>query len=256
MNQKEAQEEIDRIIHFLKTTFAETGFSLAVIGVSGGVDSAVCLALISLALGKENVSPLLLPYGNLNTRGVLDTMTIIEALGIPLNHVQRMDIKPIVDAICAKEAGMDQIRKGNIIARVRMIELFDQAKKRNALVVGTENKSEHLLGYFTRFGDEASDVEPIIHLYKTGVYALGKELHIPQAILEKAPTAGLWVEQTDEKELGFSYKDADPILEQLIDQKKSADDIVQSGFERLLVEKVQNQMEKNAFKHKTPYSMV
>lgn len=248
------QQEADRIISFLKITFQNTCFSRAVIGVSGGIDSAVSLCLTVKALGEENVFPLLLPCGALNTRGVLDAMELINQLRIPLPHIIRIDIKPAVDAIIGKEAlGMDNIRKGNVMARVRMIYIFDQAKKRKALVMGTENKSEHTLGYFTRYGDSASDIEPIVHLYKTDVIELAKCLHVPQNIIDTAPTAGLWPDQSDEKELGFSYKDADQVLKLMFDEKKTVEDIVASGFDKTLVEKVQSRISQNAFKHKTPY---
>jgi NAD+ synthase len=170
--------------------------------------------------------------------------------------VVRIDIKKAVDDICWNEMGMDNIRKGNIMARVRMIYVFDQAKKRNALVVGTENKSEHLLGYFTRFGDEASDVEPIAHLYKTQVIELATHLPIPQSILMKPPSAGLWPEQTDEGEFGFSYKDADQVLALFFDEKKSVDEVVALGFDRELIKKIQARVSQNSFKHMTPYSLL
>jgi len=254
MNVFDPQHESDRIVEFLKQTFQRAGFSQAVVAVSGGVDSAVSLALVVQALGEGNVFPLLMPYGALNTQGVLDGMELITQLHIPLFHVVRIDIKSTVDAIIGKEMlNMDAVRKGNIMARVRMVYLFDQAKKRQALVVGTENKSEEMLGYFTRFGDSASDIEPISHLYKTEVFALAKHMNIPQSILNKPPSAGLFPEQTDEKDFGFTYKDADQILSLLYDEKKSIDDVVSSGFDRALVEKIQSRVSKNAFKHKTPY---
>jgi len=246
--------EATRIIEFIRSTVKNTGFISIVVAVSGGVDSAVSLTLAANALGEENVYPILLPYGILNTQGVLDGMEVINQLRIPLTHVVRIDIKQAVDGMVGKEVlGIDNVRKGNIMARVRMIHLFDQAKKRQALVVGTENKSEKLLGYFTRFGDEASDVEPIAHLYKTQVVELATYLLIPQSILLKPPSAGLWPEQSDEKEFGFTYKDADKILSLLYDEKKTVEEVVASGFDRMLVEKIQARVTQNSFKHQTPY---
>jgi len=253
----DAKQESDRIIQFLKTTFHEHGFSQGVIAVSGGIDSAVSLALAVRALGKENVYPLLLPYGALNTQGVLDAMELINTLQIPFPHVVRIDIKPSVDVIIGKDVfTMDNVRKGNVMVRVRMIHLFDQAKKRNALVVGTENRTEEMLGYFTRFGDSASDVEPMSHLYKTQVIELAKLLSIPQTILDKPPSAGLWPEQTDEKDFGFTYKDADQILSLLYDEKKPVEEIIGLGFQKEIIEKIQSRVSKNSFKQKTPYRLL
>jgi len=250
------QRESDRIILFLKETFQQVGFTQAVIGVSGGVDSAVSLMLAVKTLGEDNVFPVLLPYGSLNTQGVLDGVELANKLHIPLSHVVRIDIKYAVDAIAGKDVfDMGNVRKGNVMARVRMIYLFDQAKKRTALVVGTENRSERMLGYFTRFGDEASDIEPIAHLYKTQVIELAKHLGVPQAILDKPPSAGLWPEQTDEKDFGFSYKDADQILSLLYDEKKTLEAVIASGFDRVVVEKIEARVSQNSFKHDTPYHL-
>jgi len=248
-------QEVEKIITFIKISFQKAGFSHAVLAVSGGVDSAVSLTLAVNALGEENVYPILLPYGILNTQGVLDGVELIIQLHIPLTHVVRIDIKKAVDDISGNEMGMGNIRKGNIMARVRMIYLFDQAKKRNALVVGTENKSEHLLGYFTRFGDGASDIESISHLYKTQVIELASYLKIPQKIVDKPPTAGLWPEQTDEGEFGFSYQDADQVLALLYDEKKSVDEVVSLGFSKEVVERIQSRVSHNSFKHTTPYRL-
>ena len=241
------------IIDFIKEVFKKAGFSDAVIGLSGGIDSAVSCVLTAQALGVEHVYPILLPYGSLSTQGVLDAMKLVEKLHIPFAHVARIDIKPSVDMIIKSDVMMDRVRRGNIMARVRMTYLFDQAKKHHALVVGTENKTEHIFGYYTRFGDEASDVEPILHVYKTQVYELARELMIPDEIIQKPPSADLWPEQTDEGEFGFTYKDADEILYLLIDEKKTEEEVVASGFEKALVLAVSQRIFANSFKHKTPH---
>jgi len=256
VNTFDPRHEVEKITVFLKDTFSRTGFSSAVVGFSGGVDSATVLGLTVRALGKDAVYPVLLPYGPLGTRGVLDATEYIEALSIPPSHIVRIDIKPAVDAIVGHDLGVDRVRKGNVMARVRMVYLFDQAKKRNALVLGTENRTEHLLGYFTRFGDAASDVEPIVHLYKTEIYELARFLSVPSSIIEKTPSADLWPGQTDEGEFGFTYKDADEILSMRVDGKKSVDDIVKSGKDSGLVETIVKRMEQNEFKHKTPYILL
>lgn len=245
------------IVDFLAQTFQKAGFSRAVIGLSGGVDSGLACHLTVKALGPENVYPLLLPYGALNSEAVLDGMSVVEWLKIPLAHVLRFDIKSTVDEILRtlKEISINDIRKGNLMARIRMSISFDQAKKLQALVVGTENKSEHLLGYYTRFGDEASDMEPLRHLYKTQVYALAKYAQLPEKIINKAPTAGLWPGQTDEAELGFTYVEADQILDGLFEAKLSDEELIKQGNSQDLINKVKTRVEKNQFKENLPYKI-
>lgn len=238
------------LITFLKTSFQNSGFKRAVIGMSGGVDSSTSCALAVQALGAKNVYPLLLPYRDSSSSD--DAKLVITHIGIPKRNIIQINIVPFVDPMIALDPTMDRIRRGNIMARVRMILLYDAAKKWNALVVGTENKTEHLLGYFTRFGDEASDVEPLRYLYKTEVYALARELQLPEKILKKDPTAGLWEGQTDEEEFGFTYKEADAILGMIVDEKKSIDEVVGKGYDQATVEKVIKRMKKNNFKHHLP----
>lgn len=241
------------LITFLRQTFAKTKFSRAVIALSGGIDSSLACTLAVKALGKDKVFPLLLPYGKLNDQGTADALKVIEKLHLPKDQITQINIKTSVDEIARSDPKMDILRKGNIMARVRMVFVFDQAKKLKALVVGSENKSEHLLGYFTRFGDEASDIEPLRNLYKTHVYQLAKFMHLPEAILTKQPTAGLWKNQTDEGEFGFSYKDADRVLYCHFDKKLSAEEIIAKGIQKTIVEKVLQFAKKNDFKHKVPF---
>lgn len=251
MKKINVEQTIQQIITFIQITFKEAGFTDAVIAVSGGIDSALSCTLAVKALGKDHVYPLFLPYGLLNQKGVEDGQLVTSFLQIPRSHILTVDIQPMVDSIITYDPTLtDQpLRKGNIMARTRMIVLFDQAKKRNALVVGTENKSEHYLGYFTRFGDEASDIEPIRELYKTQVYELAEFLQMPEPILTKAPTAGLWEGQTDEGEFGFSYREADEILSMSVDEGKNKKEIIENGVETLILENVLNMVSKNSFKH-------
>lgn len=242
----------EQLVSFLKDSFGNAGFTDAVIALSGGVDSATSCTLAVCALGVDHVFPILLPYGSFSMQASLDAMSVIEMLKIPPSHVTRTDIKPIIDPLTAKESIVDNVRKGNLMARARMMVLFDQAKKRKALIVGTENKTEHILGYFTRFGDEASDIEPLRNLYKTQVYILAKYLGVPEAIIAKKPTAGLWEGQTDEGEFGFTYKEADEILALSFDQKKSEDEIIASGFSQDVVDRVLSRVRANDFKHHLP----
>jgi len=223
--------EANRIIKFIKRTFQREGFKKAVVAVSGGIDSSVALMLTVRALGKENVYVLQLPY---KKQPLENSDLILDFTKIPAGNRIKINIGVAVDAFKVK----DKIRLGNIMARVRMIYSFDLAKELNALVVGSENKSEKLLGYYTRYGDEAADIEPIIHLYKTQVKQLANELGIPKKIFQAPPTAGLWPGQTDEKDLGFSYEEADQVL--------------QGKRQNLKVEKRLKQVD---FKKRVPYTL-
>ncbi|MFH1827439.1 MAG: NAD+ synthase [bacterium] len=225
------------------------------IGVSGGVDSATSLTLAVHALGKQHVYPVLLPYGVLNDEGTKHAKLVTNLLKIPVNNVRVINIKPFVDSVVSYDLEMDKGRKGNIMARIRMVVLFDLSKKFNRLVVGTENKTEHLLGYYTRFGDEASDIKPIQELYKTEVYKLANHLKVPQEIFSKSPTAGLWEGQTDEGEFGFSYKLADEILYLYKEKHLSKDKILAKGYDKKIVDKVWWWIDKGEFKDRVPHTL-
>lgn len=248
------EKETRKIVNFIQTTFKAQGFEKAVIAVSGGVDSAVCLHLLSQTLDKKNITPLHLPYAKQNTG--LSTL-VIKSTGISSSKIVKFNIKPIVDAAVkasqCKKLAKSKVRLGNLMARARMMLIYDLAKKRKALVCGTENHSEHLLGYFTRFGDEASDFEPIKHLYKTQVYQLAKYLKIPREIIQAPPSAGLWPGQTDEKQFGFSYKEADQVLYLYTQKKLSLEKIKKKGYSQ--AEKIVKFMKQNTFKQTTPYSL-
>lgn len=246
------QKTEETIIKFIKNQVSKSGFKKLVIGLSGGIDSSVTAFLAVKALGNKNVLIALLPYGNLNIPDLEDAQLIIGKLKIPSKNVFKINIKKVVDKIVCFDPSMSKIRKGNIIARVRMIYLFDLAKKYQALVCGTENRSEYLLGYYTRFGDEASDIEPIRHLYKTQIRQLANYLEVPKKIINKKPTAGLWLGQTDEEELGFSYKDADIVLHLFFDKKLTKEEIIKQGIEIKTVEKVLAWVKKNEFKQLVP----
>ena len=247
------QKKIEEIEAWIKKTVEKAGFKKVVIALSGGIDSALACALAVKSLGPDQVFPLLLPYGNLNLEGTKDALLLCDFLKIDKNNIKISDIKPAVEEIIKLEDAISEIRKGNIMARVRMIYLFDLAKKNDALVIGTENKTEHYLGYFTRFGDSASDLEPIINLYKTQVWEMAKYLNLPKNIIEKTPTAGLWLGQSDENELGFSYKDADQILNLYFDEKMKTNQIMEKGFKKELIEKVLDRVKQNEFKQKLPF---
>ncbi len=241
------------LVDFIRTSFQREGYTNAIIGVSGGVDSATSLTLAVRALGANHVYPVLMPYGNLNDQGTKDARKVIRWFKIPEKQVRFINIQPMVDAaVVALDSIMDNGRKGNVMARMRMVVLYDFAKAMPALVVGTENKTEHLLGYYTKFGDEASDLEPLRNLYKTQVYELAVHLGIPKKILTKPPTAGLWKGQTDEGEFGFTYKEVDEVLTFHFKKKLSKEAIIQKGYNKKIVERMWWWIEKGKFKDRLP----
>jgi len=242
------EKTASQLVQFIQSTFRRLEYKNALIGVSGGIDSAVSLTLTARALGTKHVYPVILPYGRLNDEGSKDAEMLITKLNIPSGNVIQKDIAPLVDPIVSLDPAMDVIRQGNIMARMRMVILFDLSKKLNALVVGTENRTEHLLGYYTRFGDAASDIEPLRHLYKAQIYELARYLNIPEKILTKPPSAGLWKGQTDEGEFGFTYKEVDGILSLYADKHLSKQAICKKGHNRQLVEKIWWWIEKGNLK--------
>jgi len=252
--------QTDLISKFITDTFHQNQKDTAVIGLSGGIDSATTLFLVSQALTPEQIHVIILPSLQSSTTNANDAHTLADLLHIPQNQIHEINLSGIQTAYLQTlklyTDNSDQLtdrRLGNLAARIRMSIIYDQAHTLNALVVGTENLSEHLLGYYTRFGDEASDLEPLRHLFKTQVIALAAHLKVPQHIIKKAPSADLWTGQTDEDELGFSYMEADPILYQHFTKNKSKDEIVSIGFPSDLVELVFKHLQQVNFKTKVPY---
>jgi len=240
----------DKLINSFQAVFTKAGKTKAVIAVSGGIDSAVSLSLLVKAIGAENVYPIFLPY---KTQDMTDAQTVTEWNKVPQENVTTVQIEPMVQQFAQSLGIDDHVRLGNVMARTRMIVVFDLAKKLDALVCGTENKSEKFLGYFTRFGDGASDIEPITNLYKTQVRTVAETLGLPAVFLTKAPSAGLWSEQTDETELGFSYQEADLVMEQYLDQHQPVEEI--SGVTADKVKKIIGRIEAMKFKQEVPYCL-
>lgn len=250
------EKESAKIVQFLKRIFSKTGFSKAIVGISGGTDSTTSLFLLARSIPAENIIPVHLYYFKPDIKNI---NKMLKTANIPGKKLYSLSIRNVVDVIGnslkmrTTISKLDKIRLGNIMARVRMIMLYDIARKHNALVCGTENKSEHHLGYFTRFGDEASDIEPIKHLYKTQVYQLATYLKIPDFVMKQEPTAGLWHGQTDEGEFGFSYKEADAVLYLHFDKNFSVKEIIKMGYKN--ADKILDWVKKNRYKHQVPYSL-
>lgn len=238
-----------KIIDFLKKEFKKRKKSKAILALSGGIDSTVCAFLCQKA--GLDLYGIILPYRGKGTEGE----KIAKILNLPKDHIFTIDISPIVDKAIKelqKIIKLDQIDKGNIMSRQRMIIQYALARGLNGLVMGTENLSEYYLGYFTLHGDQACDISPISGLFKTQVYELAKYLGVPQWVIDKAPTAGFWPGQTDEGELGFSYKDADEILYLSIIKKYPKEKIIKKSFNQKLVNKVLARVRATEYKRKAP----
>ncbi|MEM0155966.1 MAG: NAD+ synthase [Thermoplasmataceae archaeon] len=214
MNSAVSAEAVQKIVKFIRSYVSK---KQAILGVSGGIDSALVLKLLSLSLDKERVKAFYLPDGIYGTADAIDVEKISSATGIP---VQTVDIHEIVSAFSHTLKISDRRALGNIKSRIRMSVLYYQANIHDGLVVGTTNKSEFYTGYFTKYGDGGCDLEPILHLSKSEVRDLSAYLEIPPSILSKSPSAGLWEGQTDESELGLKYRDIDNAIENLINRRK------------------------------------
>lgn len=241
---------VERITAFIEINVERAGREGAVIGLSGGVDSALAAILATRALGKEHVVGLLLPEkGVTRAEDIQDGVQVVKMLGI--KH-KTIEISEILDSFASMLPDYDpsaKICSGNLKARIRMCALYYYANLLNLLVIGTGNKTEILLGYTTKYGDAAADILPLGALYKTQVLELAKHLGIPEHIIKKPPSAGLWKGQTDEEELGISYELADSILMKLIDEKKAPIDIKKElGISEDVIELIVRRIEEN--KHK------
>ncbi|HEY9423031.1 MAG TPA: NAD+ synthase [Thermoanaerobaculia bacterium] len=223
------------LISFIRDAVENAGSQGVVVGLSGGVDSALSTALAARALGPERVHAFLLPYRTSSPESERDARAVAEHLGVPHRLI---DISPMIDAYFAVEPDADPGRRGNKMARERMTILFDQAKKLNALVLGTSNKTEILLGYSTVFGDNASSLNPLGDLYKGQVWQLARHLGLPAQVIDKAPSADLWPGQTDEGELGFDYGTADEVLHLLFDQGLRPEEAAARGYDERAVRRI------------------
>lgn len=223
------------LVAFIHEEVSKVGFERGVLGLSGGIDSTLTCFLAAEALGPENVLALRMPYRTSSEESLEHAQMVVDQLGVQSDTV---DITPIVEPIFERFPDVDKVRQGNAMARARMIVLYDQSAAFGGLVIGTGNKTEMLLGYSTLFGDSAAAMHPLGDLYKAQVQQLAREVGVPEAIIEKPPTADLWPGQTDEDELGFSYDRVDHLLYLMVDRRYSATEAIRAGFEPEFVEQV------------------
>ena len=246
LNLKDVHNEL---VKFLRENFKKAGFSKAVLGLSGGIDSALVAYLLKDALGKENVLAIMMPYKSSNPDSLNHAKLVVEDLKI---NAKSIEITDMIDAYFKNEKEASSLRMGNKMARERMSILFDYSSKENALVVGTSNKTEIYLGYSTQFGDSACALNPIGDLYKTNIWDLSRYLKIPNELIEKKPSADLWEGQTDEQEMGLTYKEADQVLYRMLEENKKVEEVLAEGFNKDLVDNILRRMNRSEYKRRMP----
>jgi NAD+ synthase len=237
------------IREFIRGQLRQAGFERTVVGLSGGIDSAVVAFLVAEAIGPDRLLSVLMPYRTSSPASRSDAETVVAQLGCTSELV---DISPMVDAFFASDPDASSLRRGNFMARQRMAVLYDRSVTFSGLVVGTGNKTESLIGYTTLFGDSACAFNPIGDLYKSQVRQLAESLGVPEAIIRKAPSADLWPGQTDEAEADISYPVLDRLLFWRVDKRRSVEEVVALGFDRALVERVDRMIASSEFKRQVP----
>ena len=243
-----AELAVAALTSFIADGNRSAGTEGMVVGLSGGVDSALSAALAARALGPERVHALYLPYRSSSADSRADAQAVAEVCGLALREI---DISDMVDPFFDQhEADADRVRRGNLMARIRMAILFDQAKRLGSLVLGTSNKTEILLGYSTIFGDNASSLNPLGDLYKQQVWQLANEVGLPDSVIAKKPSADLWPGQTDEDELGFAYDTADEVLYLMFDQGLRTHEVVASGYPEEVVGRIDSLERRNRYKRR------
>ena len=237
------------LVGFIQNEVRKVGFERVVLGLSGGVDSSLVATLASQALGPKNVLGVIMPYRLSDPKSRLDALEVVKQLGIePLE----IEISAQVDAYFERFPDADQKRRGNKMARERMTVLYDQSWAWQALVIGTSNKTELLLGYGTIYGDMASAINPIGDLYKTQVWQLADAADVPTAIVQKAPSADLWAGQSDETELGFQYRLIDQLLYYLVERRYSVEELKRQGFDEAFITEIMGRVRENQYKRRLP----
>ncbi len=233
---------------FIRDALESTGAKGMVLGLSGGVDSALSAALAVRALGPERVHAFLLPYRTSSPDSARDAEAVAGELGLALETI---DVSSMVDSYFEALAGeADRVRRGNMMARVRMAVLFDQAKRLDSLVLGTSNKTEILLGYSTIFGDNASSINPLGDLYKLQVLQLARHLGLPSQVIDKPPSADLWPGQTDEDELGIDYDTADEVLYLMFNRGMTPQEVIEHGYAEAAVRKINRLEQRYRYKRR------
>ncbi len=234
---------------FIRGQLRQAGFERALIGLSGGIDSALVAYLVADAIGPGRLLCVLMPYRTSSPASRADAEAVVAALGCASDLV---DVSPIVDGYFGDGSEASPLRRGNFMARARMSVLYDHSVTWGGLVVGTGNKTETLIGYTTLFGDSACAFNPIGDLYKSQVRQLAAALGVPEAIIRKAPSADLWPGQTDEDEAGFRYHELDRLLYWLIDKRRSHEELVELGFESATIDRVERLVASSEFKRQMP----
>ena len=237
------------LVSFIRNEVEKVGVHRVVVGLSGGVDSSLSAMLAAEALGPERVLGIMMPYASSSPESLAHAEMVIQKSSIESLAV---DITPQIDAYFARFPDADQKRRGNKMARERMTILYDHSARWNALVLGTSNKTELLLGYGTLYGDMASAINPLGDLYKTQVWALAEAVGVPDVIVQKKPSADLWAGQTDEGELGFSYREVDKLLYLMVDERYSRQELIDAGFPGLFIDEVTLRIMNSQFKRRLP----
>lgn len=245
MNWSDIKEQLKR---FLKDEVDKTGLEKVVVGISGGLDSAIVAVLCKEVFG-DNLYGVMMPSQYSSDESIIDAKELCEKFGI---NYEIIEIAPMVEGYFKTNPDASALRIGNFSARMRMSVLYDISAKLNALVVGTSNKSEILLGYGTLYGDTACAINPIGQMYKSDEFEFARFIGVTDAIINKKPSADLWEGQSDEEELGYSYKTMDDVLKQLIDQNIPKEELLLKGIEEKLIDMLQYRVKANAFKGRLP----
>ena len=239
----------DLLVAFVADEVRRVGFERVVVGLSGGIDSALSAAIACAALGADNVVPILMPYRTSASASEADARAVCARLRMTPTLI---DISPQIDAYFERFPDAGRGRRGNKMARERMTILYDMSWEHHALVIGTSNKTELLLGYSTVFGDMASALNPLGDLYKTQVYALAAAMDLPEQVISKMPSADLWEGQSDEEELGFGYAIVDSLLYHMVDERRTRAELRALGFADDFVEDVSRRVRGSQYKRRPP----